>query len=71
MIPVIDGKRPILVRAERERAIQGRRGIRGQGKSEDYHRRSTRAGFDGRSFSPSHGIPVVLGKTLTLPRERG
>jgi imidazolonepropionase-like amidohydrolase len=66
MIPVIDGKRPILVRAEKERAIKDAVEFADKEKVKiiigDPHELGSTA-----ELLAKHGIPVVLGKTLTLP----
>jgi imidazolonepropionase-like amidohydrolase len=66
MIPVIDGKRPILVRAERERSIKDAVEFADKEKVKiiigDPHDLGSTA-----ELLAKHGIPVVLGKTLTLP----
>ena len=66
MIPVIDGKRPILVRAERERAIKDAVEFADKEKVKiiigDPHDLGSTA-----ELLAKHAIPVVLGKTLTLP----
>jgi imidazolonepropionase-like amidohydrolase len=66
MIPVIDGKRPILVRAERERSIKDAVEFADKEKVKiiigDPHELGSTA-----ELLAKHGIPVVLGKTLTLP----
>jgi imidazolonepropionase-like amidohydrolase len=66
MIPVIEGKRPILVRAERERAIKDAVEFADKEKVKiiigDPHELGSTA-----ELLAKHGIPVVLGKTLVLP----
>jgi len=66
MIPVIEGKRPILVRAEKDRAIKDAVEFADKEKVKiiigDPHDLGSTA-----ELLAKHGIPVVLGKTLTLP----
>lgn len=66
MIPVIEGKRPILIRAERERAIKDAVEFADKEKVKiiigDPHELGSTA-----ELLAKHGIPVVLGKTLVLP----
>jgi imidazolonepropionase-like amidohydrolase len=66
MIPVIEGRRPILVRAGKERAIRDAIEFAEKEKVRiiiaDPHDIGSTA-----ELLAKHGIPVVLGETLTLP----
>lgn len=66
MIPVIEGKRPIFIRAEKERAIKDAVQFAEQEKvkiiiADPHELGSTPA------LLKQHNIPVVLGKVLSLP----
>ena len=66
MIPVIEGKRPIFIRAEKERAIRDAVQFAEREKVKiiiaDPHELGSTA-----ALLKQHNIPVVLGKVLSLP----
>lgn len=66
MLPVLEGKRPLFIRAQRERAIKDAIAFAEKEKVKfilaDPHELGSTA-----SLIASHGVPVVLGKTLSLP----
>ena len=66
MIPVIDGKQPIFVRAERERAIRDAVGFADKEKVKIIIADPREIGSTG-ALLKTHNIPVVLGKTFQLP----
>ena len=66
MLPVIDGKQPLLIRAEKEKAIKDAVAFAEKEKVKIIIADPTEIGSTG-SLLKSHNIPVVLGKTLELP----
>ncbi len=66
MIPVIDGKLPLFVRAERERAIKDAIEFADKEKVKIIIADPRELGSAGPLLK-SHDIPVVLGKTFQLP----
>lgn len=66
MIPVIEGKLPLFVRAERERAIKDAVAFADKEKVKIIIADPREIGSTG-SLLKSHNIPVVLGKTFELP----
>jgi imidazolonepropionase-like amidohydrolase len=66
MIPVIEGKRPILVRAGKERAIKDAVEFAEREKVKIIIANPHDIGSTAELLA-KHGIPVVLGETLTLP----
>jgi imidazolonepropionase-like amidohydrolase len=66
MLPVIDGKRPIFVRAERERMIKDAIAFADKEKVKIIIANPLELGSTGPMLKEHH-IPVVLGKTLELP----
>jgi imidazolonepropionase-like amidohydrolase len=66
MIPVIEGKRPILVRAGKERAIKDAIEFAEKEKVKIIIANPHDIGSTADLLA-KHGIPVVLGETLTLP----
>lgn len=66
MIPVIDGKMPLFVRAERERAIKDAIAFAEKEKVKIIIADPREIGSTGPALK-AHNIPVVLGKTFELP----
>ncbi len=66
MLPVIDGKQPIFVRAERERMIKDAIAFADKEKVKIIIAGPLELGSTGPMLKERH-IPVVLGKTLELP----
>jgi imidazolonepropionase-like amidohydrolase len=66
MIPVIDGKLPLLVRAEKERAIKDAVAFADKEKVKIIIANPREIGGTGRLLK-DHNIPVVLGETFQLP----
>jgi imidazolonepropionase-like amidohydrolase len=66
MLPVIDGKQPIFVRAERERMIKDAVAFADKEKVKIIVAGPRELGSTG-SLLKEHHIPVVLGKTFELP----
>lgn len=66
MLPVIDGKMPVFLRAERERMIKDAVDFAGKEKIKPIIADAKEIGSTGPLLKEK-GIPVVLGKTLTLP----
>ena len=66
MIPVIDGKQPLFVRAERERMIKDAVEFADKQKVKIIIADPLEMGSTG-ALLKSHNIPVVLGKTFQLP----
>jgi imidazolonepropionase-like amidohydrolase len=66
MLPVIDGKQPLFVRAERERMIADAVAFAVKEKVKIVIANPQEIGGMGPVLK-QHGIPVVLGKTLALP----
>ena len=66
MLPVIDGKQPIFVRAERERMIKDAIAFADKEKVKIIIADPLELGSTGPMLKERH-IPVVLGKTLELP----
>jgi imidazolonepropionase-like amidohydrolase len=66
MLPVIDGKQPLLVRAERERMIKDAVVFADKEKVKIIIADPHEIGSTGPLLK-QHGIPVVLGKTFQLP----
>jgi imidazolonepropionase-like amidohydrolase len=66
MIPVIDGKLPLLVRAEREKAIKDAVAFADKEKVRIIIANPREIGGTGRLLK-DHNIPVVLGETFQLP----
>lgn len=66
MIPVIDGKKPLFVRAERERMIKDAIEFAEKEKVKIIIADPLELGGAGPLLK-AHGIPVVLGKTFQLP----
>jgi imidazolonepropionase-like amidohydrolase len=66
MLPVIDGKQPIFVRAERERMIKDAVAFAEKEKVKIIIADPREMGSAG-SLLKEHNIPVVLGKTFELP----
>lgn len=66
MIPVIDGKQPLFVRAEKERAIKDAVAFADKEHVKIIIANPREIGSTGPLLK-SHNIPVVLGKTFELP----
>lgn len=66
MLPVIDGKHPLFIRAERERMIKDAVEFAGQEKVKIIIADPHEIGSTGPLLK-QHGIPVVFGKTFELP----
>ncbi len=66
MLPVVDGKQPLFIRAERERQIKDAVEFGDKEKVKIIIADPHEIGSTGPLLK-SHGIPVVLGKVFTLP----
>lgn len=66
MLPVIDGKQPLFVRAEKERAIKDAVAFAEKEKVKIIIADPVEIGSTGPLLK-AHNVPVVLGKTLELP----